>query len=438
MLNIPFAFVSLFIAWIWVDYFRLIDVYNKNKLGPIIIMFALGYASVFLVYGTHQFADGIFGFSPGHGFVDSLFYYVFDVAMIEELAKVLPFLIMVILFKNEFKEPIDYIAFISISALGFSAMENYMYFEKSGATIIDTRSILCSVGHMFDTALTGYGIVLFIYHPRIKSIFIIPAFFGLAVISHGIYDTIIDVFNSPLLTILYFLITISWYSIIINNSLNNSSFFDYKKSIDPSQVVDNLMIYYVVVIGIQLIILATTESVDFAVKNLLSTSLVTFPIILITCTRLSRFKLIYQHWHPFNIELPVTLGGKGGGLLRIKGGGHEEALMAKYFQEFAWLYPINQNRSNFGPKTLIFIEDVDFLHNEEVFYQIKVFSSDKNSSFIRLLIKPSQKGKKLVSNEFPIVSVLDHRKCDDWHDKKLKVGDFPFIERAYIILADNI
>lgn len=437
MMTIVFALTALFIAWIWVDYFRLIDVYDKNKLGPILLMFAFGCASVYLVFGFHEMSDGITGLDVHQDPISSFIYFMVDVALIEEFAKVFPFLIMVILFKNEFREPIDYIAFISISALGFSAVENYLYFDRFGATIIDSRSILCSVGHMFDTALIGYGIVLFIYHPKVKTFLIVPAFFLLAVISHGIYDAIIDIFEAPIWIILYFMITVSWYATIINNALNNSSFFDYKKSIDPSKISKKLLLYYLAVIGLQLFILSITDSVDKAAYSLFPTAIITFPIILVTCVRLSRFKLIHQHWHAFKIELPVNIGGSDGGYFRFKGDGHEEALMANYYNEFAWIYPVSMKNSTLGGKRLIYIEKIDFLRNEEVFYEIKLFAEGKNSGYVQFLIKPKQKGQTLVNGKHPIVSILDLSNITNWHDKNLGISDFRFMEWGYIVRTND-
>ncbi|MES2589880.1 MAG: hypothetical protein V4622_12955 [Bacteroidota bacterium] len=44
-----YIFISIFIAWIWVDYFRLIDIYEKDKLKFIIPTFILGGASVYII-----------------------------------------------------------------------------------------------------------------------------------------------------------------------------------------------------------------------------------------------------------------------------------------------------------------------------------------------------------------------------------------------------
>lgn len=151
-----YILIAVFIAWIWVDYYRLIDVYEKDSLKYFLITFCLGCASVFIVFGLDRFVLDHSGFDLNGHFVNDFLYSVFRIGAVEEFAKLVPFLIMYSLFKKRFNEPIDYLAFICTSALGFSAVENVLYFNNYGPYIINSRAILSTVGHMFDTALIAY------------------------------------------------------------------------------------------------------------------------------------------------------------------------------------------------------------------------------------------------------------------------------------------
>jgi len=45
-----YLLISFFIAWIWIDYFILIDIFEKEKLRTIILTFLMGCASVLIVF----------------------------------------------------------------------------------------------------------------------------------------------------------------------------------------------------------------------------------------------------------------------------------------------------------------------------------------------------------------------------------------------------
>ncbi len=182
---IAYTIIAIFIAWIWVDYYRLIDVFESEKLSYFILTFLLGASSVFIVLGINRYFLDQFNFELNGEFVNDSFYSVFKVGVVEEFAKLVPFLILLAFFRKQLNEPIDYLAFICISALGFSAAENVMYFQKHGPDIITGRAILSTVGHMFDTALIGYGIMRYHFYSKKYGVFRLLAFFFLAALSHG-------------------------------------------------------------------------------------------------------------------------------------------------------------------------------------------------------------------------------------------------------------
>ena len=223
---ILYSIIAIYIAWIWVDYYRLIDIYEMESLKYFILTFLLGCSSVLLVIGLNRYLNDS-SFQLNGDFINDFVYCVFKIGVIEEFAKTVPFIIIYFLFKNQFNEPIDYLVFICISALGFSAAENIKYFYNHGPYIINSRAILSTVGHMFDTSLVAYGIIRYRY--RNTPITEILLYFFLAALSHGFYDfwLIYDGVSSFgwLITILYFLITISVFAVILNNALNNSTFF---------------------------------------------------------------------------------------------------------------------------------------------------------------------------------------------------------------------
>ena len=152
---------ALLISWIWVDYFRMIDIFQREKLPKIIAIFLLGASSVLLVLLAHEYVLDHIRFELNGNLLNDFLFATFRVGLLEELCKIVPFLVLFITFRSTFKEPLDYVIYICISALGFSAAENVLYFQNHGADIIIGRSILSSVGHMIDTSVFAYGIILY-------------------------------------------------------------------------------------------------------------------------------------------------------------------------------------------------------------------------------------------------------------------------------------
>lgn len=305
-----YAITAVFIAWIWVDYYRLIDIYQSESLLSFLVTFFLGGASVFIVFGVHDLLPDLMDAWKMNGeILNDLIYTTVRIGALEEFAKAMGFYVAWIFFRKQIDEPIDFIAFFCVSALGFSAAENVLYFNNYGASIINSRAILSTVGHMFDTALIAYGVVLWKY--RKQSILMIPLFFGFASLAHGIYD--FSLMFRPLgdygfiIALVYFMYSISFFAIILGNAVNNSSFFTYSKVISSKKVIIRIIGYYGILfiaqISLLLIEVGWAQTLARALNNFFLTSF----IIVITVVRLSRFSLKMGHWHPFTFELPFFL-----------------------------------------------------------------------------------------------------------------------------------
>jgi len=115
-----------------------------------------------------------------------LAYSVLAIGVIEELAKLLPFLLVVIHFK-EFDEPIDGIIYASFIALGFSAVENYYYLQYVSDLEALARGFAGPVVHMVFASIWGYyiGRAYLCKKPLLGTI---AGALALTAVLHGIYD----------------------------------------------------------------------------------------------------------------------------------------------------------------------------------------------------------------------------------------------------------
>lgn len=436
-----YILIATFIAWIWVDYFRLIDIFNKDDFSHLIFIFLFGAASTLPVLALEDLNIQYIGWDMNRGFINDLLYCIFKVGMVEEIAKALPILITYKFFKNRLKEPIDILAFFSVSALGFSAAENVMYFKHGGHEIIIGRAVLSSVAHMFNTALVSYGLIRILYYHGNKKYYLLFVYLLLASISHGIYDFLILFYRTSLSilgVVFYFLLTVSVFATILNNCINNSSYFTYSLVIDSDKVSYRMFKYYGIVYLMQLSLIWYREGFLYALINNIFNLMTVGFILVITITRLSRFKLIKDRWNTIKLEMPMTyesrqgLPGDSKYIMKIRGESYNEVHINAYYNNFCILSPVSRHYNYLDEPKIAFIEEKLFLKNDETFYLLKVFNDFENNLYFKILIKPKTTGNNMSALKHPIVALLEFEDNQDLSDNNLSLSDFSFMEWAYI------
>jgi len=118
-----------------------------------------------------------------------LLYCLLVIGPVEELAKLLPFLLVVRRFRA-FDEPLDGIIYASFIGLGYAAVENYHYLDFLGPVEAVARGFASPVIHMLFASVWAYWIT----RAHIDSEPITKAAvsgFVLAAALHGIYDFLV-------------------------------------------------------------------------------------------------------------------------------------------------------------------------------------------------------------------------------------------------------
>jgi len=115
-------------------------------------------------------------------------YSVLGIGMIEESVKILPFIVIVLRFK-EFDEPIDGIIYASFIALGFSALENIYYLDSLTTGQAYARGFAGPVVHIVFASIWGYyiGKARLLGNPLLP---VVLRSLGLTALLHGTYDFI--------------------------------------------------------------------------------------------------------------------------------------------------------------------------------------------------------------------------------------------------------
>lgn len=432
LLSVVYGLVALFIAWIWIHYFRMIDLFEREKLGPMLLSFLLGAASVLLIFWAESsiFAATTFDFN-GQWFNDLSFIFL-RIAGPEEFAKILAFGLSYLLLRKHFNEPLDYLIYCSLAALGFSALENFLYFRNHGAGLFVGRGILSTVGHMFDTALFAYGVILYRFRYQKRRFWLVPLFFILGVSAHTFYNfwLLFPAFRpyGYWITVLFFLFSISVYAVILNNALNQSSFFDYRKAIHSTRVSGYLLSYYGLLFLVQLAFVSWERDFFSAIVSFQAEFYLVGFVTLTSTIRLSHMQLIDKLWFPIRFELPFYVEPKGKsmwGSVRIRGYAYNASYLQAHFQEDILLRPMNRSKGPIHWVAVAKMEEILFFRNNRRAFKTKVWDAEEEN-FDYYLLVPKLKGKNFNEERRPIVGLIP------WQDKFSNLAEHAEIDLNHI------
>ncbi len=135
-------------------------------------------------------------------------YAMLAIGPIEELAKLLPFMLVVLRFRA-FDEPLDGIIYASFIALGFAAVENYHYADFLGPLESIARGFAGPVIHILFASIWAHWIT----QARLQGETLLrPAVTGflLAAMLHGLYDFLVLRYPSTALPVAAAMIIAIW------------------------------------------------------------------------------------------------------------------------------------------------------------------------------------------------------------------------------------
>ncbi|MEX2596361.1 MAG: PrsW family glutamic-type intramembrane protease [Salibacteraceae bacterium] len=220
--------LSLSISLIWAVYLRKLDVFDPERWINIFIVFALGAATVWLVFPMTTFLKNTFDFRLNGDVWNDFIYCVVGIGMIEEFVKLVP-LLVIIRFKKVVREPYDFVLYASVAALGFAVVENALYIIKTNFYSTNGRALMATVAHMTFSSVIGYSVMIAIYKKHWTGWKYLAGGFLLASLMHGFYDFWLlnptaSLYNG--LTFLFFMLTTHFWFTMKNKTINASRFFD--------------------------------------------------------------------------------------------------------------------------------------------------------------------------------------------------------------------
>jgi len=197
----------------WAGYHYYKDRHLPEPIGNLLLCFILGVASFYIGKYMYEGLD-LIGLrfdavllaetQPLHMFA----YAVLVIGVIEELAKLIPFLFVVLRF-TAFDEPIDGIIYASFIALGFAAVENIQYLQFLDTAESIARGFAAPLVHIMFASIWAYHIGQ--AYLRKKALLpIAAAAVAATAVLHGIYDFAVIALPGPALPVSAFLILLIW------------------------------------------------------------------------------------------------------------------------------------------------------------------------------------------------------------------------------------
>jgi len=293
------AFISaLLILFAWLIYLKKIDIFEPECWKNLLIIFLFSAVFTFFVYPITDIINIYGKFRLNGNIINDFFYCIFTIGFVEELVKIIPFL-LVLKYTNIINEPLDYIIYASVSALGFAFIENIKYFDYQGLDIIHGRALISVIGHMFNTSLIAYGIVYNEFVSKKNKYFYFIIFLLLASFVHGFFDfwLINETVNAlAFISILTVIVQISLFNSFINNTLNQSNFYTEDKSINSEILQVYLFISLSSIFVFEYVAITLKYSVSAGNSALFHSIYSGTYILVFITTNLSRFKVVKGSW----------------------------------------------------------------------------------------------------------------------------------------------
>lgn len=438
------AFAALVSAGMWLDYFRRIDVFEKESIIYLITALIIGGLMAYVCLFFYGILDRL-GFEENGKFFNDLVYAIFGIGLNEEFSKIIGVTIALTLLRKHINEPIDFLIYAGVTALGFSMVENYHYFNNHGVRIITSRTFYSALEHIINTTIIVYGFYRYqlfkMGNPIINTVVAVI----LAVVSHGLFDfflidSITGIFTA-FLSIIIYLIGINFWIQMLNNANNFSTFFDYDKIHYSKSIVSRLFVWYLITLIIAFVNNVIVMDFKFSMITLSYSIMSDGFLFFIVILRVSRFKIFKQKYFKVRLAFPFYITKNDdqdfllpffGTPIKIRGESYQEHILTKYLNRKVMLHPMDYNNTFIEDPRAATITNKLMLFDDVVVYTITIDGIVPKNGRI-LLLKPKTYGDTTFEGRYHIEGLFETD--DETTKSELKTIDYKkliFLEWVYI------
>lgn len=289
---------ALLVAFLWITYFLKLNVFQSIKPLPLVITVLLSAFTTFACLLIYEFYHVYLDFGLTDSIGNDLLYTIFGIGLIEEVAKCIPLVVVVLLFRKNISEPYHYLLIAAASALTFSTLENILYFKEYPGQVIYIRSMISVVIHLFGTCVISYG--LFVVNASKKEINIGfgALCFLAAILLHGLFDLVL--INKELSLFHLFSYALMFFAVyalnrMINYALNTSPDFDAKKQPEVNWLRQFMIVGFTSILLFEFII-GSVWNGFYVSKDVLIDSMLAFILLLVfLVSSLSKFHFVFGY-----------------------------------------------------------------------------------------------------------------------------------------------
>lgn len=306
--NVYGFLAALLILLSWAIFLLKLDIFEKEKWQYPVLIVIGGMLSTLIVYPLSDLNNYILGFDLNGNILNDFLYCMIGIGAVEELVKIIPVLLL-LKFSKQIDEPYDYILYGALSALGFAFAENLIYFREEDLGIIHGRALLSVMVHMFNTSVICYGMAINRFRYNKNKYLMFGLFFLIAAFLHGFFDFWIinqKVSHLGFISIIIVIVQVQIFNILKNNTINQSIYFDEKKSIDNKNLHDYLFISLTGILLFEFIIQSIRWSPGIATDELLASFKAGTWLIVYMSINLSHITLKKGYWAPVKVNIELT------------------------------------------------------------------------------------------------------------------------------------
>jgi RsiW-degrading membrane proteinase PrsW (M82 family) len=297
---------ALLVMLSWFFYLRRIDIYEPEKWKSLLLTFLLGVVFSEFTFLLSDLNSMFTGFNLNGGVLNDLLYCIIGIGVIEELVKIIPVL-LILKYTKAINEPVDYLIYGSISALGFAFSENLLYFNNYGPQIIMGRALTAVVFHMFLTSLVAYGLMLSKYNANKGFLGDFLKYFLIAAIIHGLYDFWLinqSVSQFALFSVIILIFCFSFYNTLFSNALSNSEFYDEHIHLNRKKLQNYLIYTLSLVLMFQYLAISIKFGHEEGWISLRSSLVSGSYLIIFISANLGTINIKHRKWNPLQLKLP--------------------------------------------------------------------------------------------------------------------------------------